>query len=445
MGIVFDFFQKIVPLTRVYDKIIAKREENMFKKVYPREKYLKKIRPYINSDIVKVITGMRRVGKSYILKAIANEMLDNGTNNNNIIYLPLNKRGFRNIKTTDQLENIIENYLKKANSKSQVYILIDEVQNVAGFESVVLEYQEEGYSVFITGSNSYLLSDEITTKLTGRHIDFEIFSLDFNEYLEMKKFHKRLVSNDLLTEFKEYIVNGGLPKTLEFKDLADRQKYTISVIDDIFKKDVRKRKKINNVPVYERVQNYLVNNYGAKFSLTNLLSEFSKNKIPTKATTLRKYIGELNKAKILYECNRFDLKSRKSLRREQKYYLSDLGIYFSTNTNNKINYGVTIENLIYLYLLSNDFHVSLGIIGDFECDFIIRKNDNSFAYIQSCYTLQGENENATNRIIEREYRPFRMIDDSYPRYIITLDRLSDNREGVKHINLIDLLLNKEKI
>lgn len=414
----------------------------MFNNVYPREKYLKKIRPFYDSDIIKVITGIRRCGKSFILKAIMNELIDRGIPKTQIIYIPLDRRGYKNIKTSEELETKIESML---GDDENYYLFIDEVQNVFGFESVIHAYAEEGYSIFLTGSNSYLLSDEISTKLTGRYLNFETFTLDFSEYLEMKRFFKKKIDQDIYVEFEEYILNGGFPKTIEFDDIQVRQTYTRGIISEIFEKDVKTRKRISNVPVYERVQSFLLNNYSAPFSLSNLLECLEKEGYKTKATTVRGYIEDLKKAKIIYECNRFDLKSKKSLRREQKYYLSDLAIYFVMNTDNRLSYGPSLENMVYLYLASQDYQISIGKIGKLECDFITRNTSGDYAYIQVTYTMQGEDIKATERIKEREYRPFRKIRDGYPRYIVSLDRFRDQQEGVHHINAIDLFLGKEKI
>lgn len=414
----------------------------MFNNVYPREKYLKKIRPFYDSDIIKVITGIRRCGKSFILKAIMNELIDRGIPKKQIIYIPLDRRGYKNIKTSEELETKIESML---GDDENYYLFIDEVQNVFGFESVIHAYAEEGYSIFLTGSNSYLLSDEISTKLTGRYLNFETYTLDFSEYLEMKRFFKKKIDQDMYVEFEEYILNGGFPKTVEFDDIQARQTYTRGIISEIFEKDVKTRKRISNVPVYERVQSFLLNNYSAPFSLSNLLECLEKEGYKTKATTVRGYIEDLKKAKIIYECNRFDLKSKKSLRREQKYYLSDLAIYFAMNTDNRLSYGPSLENMVYLYLASQDYQISIGKIGKLECDFITRSMSGDYAYIQVTYTMQGEDIKATDRIKEREYRPFRKIRDGYPRYIVSLDRFRDQQEGVHHINAIDLFLGKEKI
>ena len=414
----------------------------MFHNVYPREKYLTRIRPFYESDIIKVITGIRRCGKSFILKGIINELYQKGVNESQIIYIPLDKRGFKNIKLPEQLEEKIEEMIE---GDGFHYLFIDEVQNVIGFESVVQAYVEEGYSVFLTGSNSYLLSDEISTKLTGRYLKFETYTLDFCEYLDMKKYYDLKIDSDMDVEFNEYILNGGFPKTLEFPDVNTRQTYTRGIIEEIFEKDVKTRKRISNISVYERVQSFLLNNYSAPFSITNLLECLKNEGFSTKPSTVRGYIEDLKKAKIVYECNRFDLKSKKALQRDQKFYLADMAIYFAMNTDNRFSFGPSLENIVYLYLASHDYQISIGKIGKLECDFIVRDKKQNYAYVQVAYTLHGEDEKATERIKEREYRPFRDIRDGYPRYIISLDKYRDQQEGVHHINAIDLFLGKESI
>ena len=414
----------------------------MFHKIFPREKYIGRIRPFFNSDMIKIITGIRRCGKSCIMKAIINELIANGVEESRIVYIPLDRRGFKYINTPGQLEEKIESYITE---EGFYYLFIDEVQNVEGFESVVQAYAEEGYSVFLTGSNSYLLSDEISTKLTGRYLNFETYTLDFNEYLQMKSFFRLSINEDLSEEFKEYVLNGGFPKSLEFPDIDSRQIYTRGIISEIFEKDIRQRKRISNAAVFERVQSFILYNYSASFSFANLTECLRKEGFVFKDSTVRGYIEDIRKAKIVYECNRFDLKSKRSIRREQKYYLADLSIYFSTNADNDLSFGPSLENIVYLYLVSNGYQVSIGRIGNLECDFIVRDKDQRYAYIQVTYTLQGGSQEATKKLKEREYRPFRSIRDGYPRYIISLDKYRDQQEGVYHINAIDLFMGKEKI
>lgn len=407
-------------------------------KIYKREKYLKKIRPFYDSDIIKIITGIRRCGKSCLMKLIIEELKEKGVDDAHIIYLPLDKRGFKMISTPDELEKKID---EKICDNGFYYLFIDEVQNVKGFEKVIQAFQEEeNFSIFLTGSNSYLLSDEISTKLTGRYLSFEIFTLDFYEYLEMKKFRGKQISENLQTELTEYIQNGGFPKSLEFDTNETKSFYTRSIIEEIFEKDIKKRNKIRNKSVFERVQNYIINNYSSTFSLNKVYDYFRNvENVHITKITLRNYIDILEKAKIIYKCKRFDQKSKKSLSGEHKFYLGDLSIYYAMNVDNRINYGSSLENLVYIHLISNDYRVSIGKIGNLECDFISRNVNNDYAYIQVTQTM------VDSKTEEREYRPFKYIKDGYPRYILSLDLLKNQKDGIHHIDIVDVLLNKKNI
>lgn len=401
----------------------------LFMKLYRRENYLSKIRGFYNdTGMIKVISGVRRCGKSSLMHTIAEELAESGVPQENIIFLDLRKRGFRNIKTPEQLEAAIDQYSTASGIK---YLFIDEIQNVSDFEPVVEEYRlEDEYSIFITGSNSYLLSGELATELTGRYIEFEMFTLTFEEYLKMKEFYSIPVDTDLTKELDSYILEGGFPKALEYRDISDKRKYVDSVIQEIYKKDISSRKKINNKEVFFKVMNYLINNFGAPVSITNLLNELHKAGTTIKRETLTRYIQILLDSKILYECKRFDLKTKKSINGEQKYYLADLSFYFVNNTDNRINYGPVLENIVFQYVKSKGYMVSVGRIGKLECDFIIRDNEMNYAYIQVAMTIMSSIETEN-----REYRPFESIRDGYPKYLLTRNDLIQKRNGVKHINI----------
>ncbi len=399
--------------------------------LYKREKYLSKIRPFYNTDLIKVLTGIRRCGKSSIMTLIRDELAASGIPDKDLIYLDLDKRGNKGIKEPDELEAKIDSLICDDDFK---YLFIDEVQNVSGFEAVINAYNTDGnISIFLTGSNSYLLSGEIATKLTGRYLEFEIFTLDFSEYVEMKHFKHLDVSDNLMDEFKEYMVNGGFPKSLDFGDVDARRFYTKNIVSEIFNKDIKKNKKIRNRAVFERVQNYVINNFGSAFSVNSLFNYFNNiDKTPISKETIRNYINIFSDAKIIYKCQRFDCKSKKMLSGEEKYYLADLSIYFMNITDNRINYGPVLENIIYFYLLQNGYSVSVGRIGKLECDFIVRKT-NDYRYIQVSMSIGSQDTE------EREYRPFYYIRDNYPKYLLTLDSLLQQRDGIKHMNILDVL------
>ena len=397
-------------------------------KLYRRENYLKKIRGfYHDTGMIKVITGVRRCGKSCLMQTIAEEITESGVSAENIIYLNLDKRGFRSIKTADQLDSLIEAHSAAEGIK---YLFIDEIQNVKDFEEVINGFrEEEDFSIFITGSNSYLLSGELATKLTGRYIEFELYTLSFEEYLGMKKFFGKDISADLTAEFDGYIREGGFPKTMQYAD-SDKSSYVKEIIKEIFQKDIKRRVKIRNLSVFETVQRYIINNFGATVSLTNILDDLAKNGCQIRRETLKRYLTILEEAKIIYPCCRFDLKSRKSIAGEQKYYLADLGFYFAMNADKRINYGPALENIVYIYAKSKGYEVSVGRIGKLECDFILERNNIDYAYIQVSMTIMDNIKTE-----DREYRPLESISDNYPKYLLTRNDLIQHRNGIKHFNI----------
>lgn len=398
-------------------------------KLYRRETYLQKIRGfYHDTGMIKVITGIRRCGKSCLMQTMAEELKESGIQEENIIYVNLDKRGYKNIQTSEQLEELLDRLCPETGTK---YVFIDEIQNVVGFENVINSFREEDeYSIFITGSNSYLLSGELMTKLTGRYIEFELFPLTFDEYLKMKEFLRKPVNSDVMTEFEQYIREGGFPKTLDYESTEDKNTYIQSVLSEIFEKDIRRRVQIRNVSVFEQVQRYIINNFGAATSLTNILEELHKAGSNIKRETLNRYIQVLIDAKILHKCERFDLKSRKSIGGEQKYYLTDLGFYFAFNTDNRINYGPVLENIVYIYAKAKGYSVSVGRIGKLECDFILRSRSQQYSYVQVAMTILSSIETEN-----REYRSLESIKDNYPKYVMTRNDLIQNRNGIIHANI----------
>ena len=407
-------------------------------KLYKRENYLKKIRGfYHDTDLIKVISGVRRCGKSCLMQTIADELKASGIPSENIFYINLDKRGYKNIKNAEQLENLIDEICV---SKGIKYLFIDEIQNVTDFEEVINSFREnEDFSIFITGSNSYLLSGELVTKLIGRYLEFEVYPLTFDEYLEMKEFFGKQVDSDVNIEFEKYIKEGGFPKSLQIESLEDKRTYTQGIIEEIMKKDIKNRMKIRNISVFETVQKYIFNNFGATTSLNNIIEDLHKKGINIKRETLNRYIQILIDSKILLKCERFDLKSRKSISGEQKYYLADLSFYFSTNTDNRINYGPVLENIVYIYSRAKGYSVSVGRIGKLECDFILRNNEQQYYYVQVAMTILSSIETEN-----REYKPLEQIKDNYPKYIMTRNDLIQNRNGIIHVNIAPFMKNNSQ-
>ena len=408
-------------------------------RIYKREIYLNRIRGFYNDTMIKVITGIRRCGKSYFLKSIIQELKDIGVKDKDIIYIELDSKEYKNIKKPEELEMVIDSLITDNDFK---YLFIDEVQNIRNYETLINSYrEEENYSIFLTGSNSYLLSGELMTKLTGRYIEFEMLPLNFYEYVDMKRFLGKAVDDNIYHEFEDYMRNGGFPGSLHYDTYDDKLLYTQSIIKQIFEKDIKKHKKIKDVDLLEVIEKFVINNFGSIISVKSIYDYLQKNKkTAVDRRTIKKYINILESAKIVYPCELFDIKSKKTLKGEKKYYLADLSIYFALNTDNRINYGPVLENILYLYLKSKNYSLSVGRIGNLECDFIARKGIDEYFYIQVAESISADTT------AEREYKPFYAIKEMYPRYLFLLEIiLQRNIEGVNSKNIVDFIYNEEEL
>lgn len=388
--------------------------------------------------MIKVVSGIRRCGKSFFLKSVIQELLDNGVNEKDVIFIELDKKEYSDIKTVKQLEKLIDGKIIDNDFK---YLFIDEIQNVKGFEVLINSYRETGnISIFITGSNSYLLSGELVTKLTGRYIEIEMMPLSFYEYVDMKKFLDKSINENIYLEFEEYIRNGGFPKSLYYDNYEDKIVYTSSIINQIFEKDIKTNNRINDKALFEAIEKFVVNNFGSVISI-NSIYNYLKNVTKTKTDrrTIKRYLDILEKAKIIYSCDLFDIKSKSVLKGEKKYYLADLSIYYSMNTDNRINYEPVLENVMYSYLKSKNYKLSVGYIGKLECDFIARENYDNYYYIQVSKDISSPETE------EREYKPFYVIKDLYPRYLFTMDLLLQKKDGINHLNIVDFIYNNKNL
>ncbi|MFR1524572.1 MAG: ATP-binding protein [Bacilli bacterium] len=403
--------------------------------LYKREEYLKRIRGfYHDTEIIKVISGVRRCGKSSLMLTIKQELLDSGISEENCIFIDLDSRKYNKIKTDQDLEDLLESY---SNIRGTKYIFIDKIQNIKNFEEVINAFRTDGeYSIFITGSNSYLLSGELVTKLTGRYIEFEIFTLSFYEYIEMKKYYNKQVDSNIINELNNYIIEGGFPKTIQYDSIIDKRSYTNAVVEEIFEKDIKKRVKVRTVETFNLVKNFIINNYGQTMSVLSIQKGLENVGIKVRRETITKYIDILVSAKIIYQCDRFDMKSKRALKGEKKYYLADSSFYYAINTDNRINYGPALENVIYTYARSKKYTVSVGRIGLLECDFILRDDYLNYSYIQIAYTILE-----SKKTEDREYSSLELIKDNYPKYVLTTDFLIQKRNGIVHANIASFINN----
>ena len=404
---------------------------NRERSLYSREKYLSVLRPfYSDRELIKVVTGVRRCGKSSLLELVRKEIQSHGVAEANILSINLDQRPYIGVRSPEALERVIDKSFEKAEGLK--YLFIDEIQNVNGFEILINAYRESGeYSIFITGSNSYLLSGELVTKLTGRYLEIEMTTLTFDEYIGMKRFLNLHVDEDLSRELRSYIVEGGFPYALNFERIEDKRFYVHSVINEIFDKDVKSNPKIRKKHLFDLIMQFVINNFGCTISIDNIVNHL-KDALQgnVRKETVYRYLEQLENLKIVSKCTRFDLKSKRSLRGGEKYYLSDLSFYFLRNTDNRISYGPVLENIVYQYAKSLGYKVSIGRIGNFEVDFILRNPSLSYSYVQVAMYIFTDSPQTE----EREYR-------SLEKNLLTLDALQQERGGIVHANLAEFIAN----
>ena len=238
-----------------------------------------------------------------------------------------------------------------------------------------------------------------------------------------------------MTELRNYILEGGFPYVAKLNSMNDKRLYVQNLINEIYEKDIRKRIQIRNRASFEAIMKYVINNFGSTTSIQNITDDLKKTGTTIKRETVNRYINALISAKILMPCDRFDMKSRKSIMGEKKYYLSDLSFYYALNTDNRINFGPVLENIVYTYAASIDYMISVGRIGKLECDFILRDNEMNYSYVQVAYTILDSKDTE-----DREYRSLEKVTrDNYPKYLLTTDNLLQKRNGIIHANLINFM------
>ena len=391
-----------------------------------RIRYLSQIEPFIHDGgMIKVLTGMRRCGKSTILRQIMTIL--NDSPDISIAYLELDDDVYNYISTPDQLREAIEDCFKKTGGKR--YLFIDEVQNVKDFEKVVESYRMKGVSVFITGSNSYLLSDEISTKLTGRYVEFKIMPFSFSEVEEYRKLNNIPISAS--SDFNDYLVYGGLPKRFDYPSAAAQEKYVFTVLDEIKRKDILARGRINNKVLLDDLVTFVASIPSQEISNDSITEYLNKNGLSIKRDTVKKYLDLIFSSNIASKCKRYDVIGKKTLNTVYKSYLTDMAIHtFISNKKDKLDYGMLVENVVYNELISRGYMVSVGKKGKKEIDFVVTDGMRK-AYVQVTYLMP------TQDVVDREEGPLLSMKDGFPKYIISMDPITISDNGIIRLNLVD--------
>ena len=397
-----------------------------------REKYLSRIRPfYDDADMIKVLTGARRCGKSTIMKQIMDEIGTDTEAGKSIVYIDLDARQNLKVRTSDSLERLIDDGFRDC--KGSRFLFVDEIQNVKGFEPLVNAYRNDGVSVFITGSNSYLLSGELVTKLTGRYMEFRIFTFSLSEIEEFYTLNGVPFSRN--DAFQEYMFTGGYPKGIAYPDQENRTRYIRSVIGETIRKDILKNEKIRDRTLLSRLLDYLLSTPGAEISSTSISKYLRSENIRTTPNTVNRYLDVIFASRLVDRCMRFDISGKKALKTHYKAYVADISLYTSyPDRRHDIQMGHLLENIVFNELNSRGYDVQVGKIRDYETDFVVSDGRNT-AYIQVTYLMDSQ------KTEEREEGPFLRIRDNYPKYIISMDPITIDRAGIKRLHLVnDFLL-----
>ena len=396
-----------------------------------REIYMQRIRPFMNTDLIKVFTGIRRAGKSVMLELVKNELKESGISEEN--FLCINFEQFSNSQYLDvqSLYKKIVDFQK--NTKGKIYLFFDEIQEVTGWEKCINSCRIDfDCDIYITGSNAKLLSGELATYLAGRYVEFVIYPFSFAEFFEMNLLKNPNV--DKSTCFMQFLKTGGMPFLSNFPDDdSAKSQYLIDIYNSVVLKDVVKRNNIRDVDTLERIVAYAFSNIGHIFSATSLSKYFKSENRKISHDTILNYLKFCSDAFLFYKINRYDLEGKKIVTVNEKYYCADHGLREALFGKNIQNIDQVLENIVCLELLRRNYKVYVGKKGDLEIDFIAEKQGKKI-YVQVAYLLANE------ETIRREFSVYNSVKDSYPKYVVSMDELDFSQNGIIHKNIKDFLL-----
>lgn len=396
-----------------------------------RELYMKRIRPFIGSDLIKVMTGIRRCGKSVMLELIKQELIESGVNPIQFISINFEDLSYSHLQTAKSLHDEITNRAKDIDGK--VYLFFDEIQEVKDWEKCINSFRVSlDCDIYITGSNAKLLSGELATYLGGRYVEFVIYPFSFGEFIELY----RPINPDVSIQqcFQKYLITGGMPylANIRYADEPSKQ-YLHDLFNSVQLKDIVKRNKIRDVDLLERIIAYVIANVGTTFSARSL-TKFLKSEQRTVAPeTILNYIKYCCDAYLFYQVKRVDLQGKQILSTNEKYYIADHGIREAVFGCNMRDINLILENIVYLELLRRGYKVTVGKTGEKEIDFVCDKRGDKL-YVQVTYLLASEDT------IKREFGAYDTIRDNFPKYVVSLDEFDMSRNGIKHQNIRDFLL-----
>lgn len=405
-----------------------------------RTKYLQKIIPFIDKPLIKVIIGVRRSGKTVLLSQVREHIQAAGINNERIVDINFESFANRKYQTADALyEHVLQK--SKAVSGKRLYLFFDEIQEVSDWQKVINSFSVDiDCDIYITGSNSNLLSGELATYIAGRYVHFTVYPFTFSEYLELKggagvtfpmSFPRVFTTEE--TYFDDYLRFGGLPQRFLLEDEQSIRVYLDDVFNTIVVKDIIARNKISDVDLLRRLTAFLLENVGNPFSANAICNKLKSEGVKTTVATLMNYISAIKNAMVVLTAPRYDLKGKALLSTNEKYYATDLGLRNNVKSSDLVDYNKLYENIIFIEMLSRGYKIHVGKIGDYEVDFICLKGREKI-YIQVAYLL------ADRSVIEREFRPLLKIEDNFPKYVVSSDKHDFSNNGIIHKNIIEFLL-----
>ncbi len=399
-----------------------------------REMYMSRIRPFIGSELIKVVTGIRRSGKSVMLELVKQELIESGVSTDNFISFNFEDMNYAALCNAKALHDEITARAKSIQGK--IYLFFDEIQEVTDWEKCINSLRVSiDCDIYITGSNAKLLSGELATYLAGRYVEFVIYPFSFAEFIDM---YKSVISQDSIQQcFQKYLIYGGMPYLgkLQYAEEPARQ-YLCDVFNSVQLKDIIKRNNVRDVDLLERIMAYIMANVGATFSASSL-SKFLKNERRNVAPeTILNYIKYCSDAYLFYQVKRQDLKGKQIISTNEKCYIADHGIREAVYGGNMRDINLILENIVYMEALRRGYTVTVGKAGDKEIDFVCEKQGDKI-YIQVTYLLASE------ETIEREFGVYESIRDNYPKYVVSLDEFDMSRDGIKHKNIRDFLLEEK--
>lgn len=393
-----------------------------------RKFYLEKIVKLIDTEDIKVITGVRRCGKTVLLKQIIDELENRGIASENIIYMSFESSKYKNIRNDDDLDEFI--FSKTNNLNGKIYLLFDEIQKVKNWEVSLNSYRVDlECDIYITGSNSQLLSGELATLISGRYISINMLPFSFKELIQYyDEMHENI---DEIKLFEQYLSYGGFPGLLNYEN-EEKEKYLYDLYSTIVLNDILYKNKVKDLDLLERLMEFMISNIGQLFS-ANSISKYIKNENrKTTPHTIINYMDYARNAFIFYQIKRENIKQKKKLLISDKYYFVDSGFYFIFNGSTQRNWGQLLENIVFLELIRQGYSITIGKIQDLEVDFVCRKA-NQIKYIQVSQSILDENTR------KREFKSLEKISDSYPKYVISMDSFDFSANGIIHLNIIDFL------